>query len=136
MLHVKALALATLAGNVIGGMFYAPFTLLPLWMKENRKSGYAAAAGEYGEPQVSQKVWIAAFIANFLSSYAMEQLLPRGETIGEAAKVGAWFGIVLVSTAFALNYGFGARTPGLWAIDSAFNVVRLASQAAVLTYFR
>jgi hypothetical protein len=127
---VIGLVLAALAPFLIGGLYYSPAGLLPMWFTESKRSGrFMDQSGGHGIFS-----WVVSLAASFVAAYAMRGYLAAmgADDAVEGALSDAWVGGMFVGTSLAINGSFGGATLGLIAIDAAYHVLQFAVYGAVL----
>lgn len=82
--------------------------------------------------------YAVGFAAILVMCYTLAWLLARlgADTLGAGLRVGVTVALGLVAAMLALNYGFEARAPALWAINAGYALVGLAIAGAIIGGWR
>lgn len=82
--------------------------------------------------------YAVGFAAILVMCYTLAWLLARlgADTLVAGLRVGVAVALGLVAAMLALNYGFEARAPTLWAINAGYALVGLAIAGAIIGGWR
>jgi hypothetical protein len=117
---------ATVAANLIGGLWYSPFLFGNFWRKD---SGLGASTGPMSNPAGT---FVAAFIFQFLAACMLGGLLGHNVGPSEGATLGALLGFALVFTAIGITNLFEGRPLRLVVIHAGYHMVALSVIGAII----
>jgi hypothetical protein len=112
-----ATLIATLAGFVLGALWYGPLFGRP-WM---RAVGLSADQIRRINPA---RTYGTTFVLGFVAAYVMGLYLGPNPGTAFAVATGAAAGIFLIATALATNYLFEGRSASLMIINGGYHAVR------------
>lgn len=126
-INFVAVAVAALTTFCLGGLWYSPVLFLNPWfaaddrpkMKDQKRHG----------PKVFILAYLASFVAALVFAVIIGGKLPVGDSLGWGLKVGIGF----VSTSFAINYMFAARSFKLLLIDGGYHIVQFLFFGLILS---
>jgi len=120
---------ATVAGIVIGFIWYAPPVLGRRWAR--------ASGVELPQPgQTQPTTYLAAVVTALVTAYVLAVLSGAlgAATLGEGAVVGAVVWLGFVAPYLASGVFFERRSPEWWAINAGQAVVSLVVMGAIIGY--
>ena len=108
---------ATLAANVLGGLWYSPFVFGKPWAAANN-----IRLGEQGM-QNAPATFISAFILQLFAASMIAALLGPNSSGGEGAQLGTLIAFCFVMTAMGITNLFERRPLSLILINVSFHIV-------------
>ncbi len=120
---------AAISAFVLGGVWYGPL-FGKRWQALNDLSDEQIAAGNSGV------IFGGAFVLTLITAFALavligSPLLPEPSLVNGLV-LGLGASILLVATAFGINYLFALKPLALWWIDSGYMVLMFAVMGAIL----
>jgi hypothetical protein len=125
MLNWLAVGVASLAGFVLGGLWYGPLFLKP-WL---RASGMTM---ERGREQNTLQVFGLAWLANFIAAAGLGLFIGPHHGALFGAHLGLLCGFVFTATSLAVVYLFESRPLQHWLINAGYLLVNFAAMGAIL----
>jgi hypothetical protein len=125
-INLLAIFGATVAANLIGGVWYSPFMFGNLWRKD---AGLGESRGTMSNPAGT---FVTAFILQLLAASMLGGLLGHNVGPGEGARLGALLGFTLVFTAIGVTNLFEARPLRLVVIHAGYHMVALSVMGAII----
>lgn len=120
-----AVLVASLAGFVLGGLWYGPLFLKP-WL---RVSGMSF---ERGSAQNKLLVFGLAWVSNLIAAAGLCLFMGAHHGALVGAHLGLLGGFVFAATALALVYLFEDRPLQHWLINAGYLLVNFAAMGAIL----
>lgn len=117
---------ATLAGNLLGALWYAPFVFGGVW---RRSSGLAQAPQGMRNPPAT---FVASFVLQLVAAALLAALLGPGAGAVEGAQLGAIVAVGFVVTAMAMTNLFEKRPLTLILVNSGYHVAVLALMGLIV----
>lgn len=124
-LNWLAILVATVAGFMIGGVWYGPL-FGKAWM--------AAIGKTEDDIQPTPTPFIISFITSAITAIALAALMPAAGVVGAAngALFGLVIGIAFIATAMASDSAFCGWGTKLWAIQAGYRVTYTVVMGAIL----
>lgn len=117
---------ATLAANLLGGLWYSPILFGRQWRAANALGPADGAMG------VSVSVFIASFILFLISATLLALLLGTNAGGMEGLQFGALIGFAFVLTAMGATNLFEGRSLSLILINAGYHVVALSLMGYII----
>ena len=128
-LDLTAILVATVAGFVLGGLWYSPVVLGSAWLRALGKQ-----TDELGNPSAAMS---ATFISCLLSAFVMALAVATADASSalSGALVGLVLGVGLVAAAMLSDHLFGGGSLALFCIQAGYRVAQLVLMGALLGAF-
>ena len=117
---------ATVAANLIGGVWYSPFMFGNMWRKD---AELGESSGAMPNPAGT---FVTAFILQLLAASMLGGLLGHNVGPSEGARLGALLGFTLVFTAVGITNLFEGRPRRLVVIHAGYHMVALSVMGAII----
>jgi len=128
-INLLAVFTATLAANLLGGLWYAPFFLGKPWK--------AAAGIAVGESMTNPAAtFTAGFALQFIAASLLAALLGPSGDILEGVQLGALLSFAFVFTALSISNLFEHRPVQLILINAGFHIAALSLMGAIIGAWR
>jgi hypothetical protein len=124
--NVVAVLVATLAGFVIGGLWYGPL-FGAAWQRHAGVTPETLAARNMGV------VFGVSFLLLLVAAVNLAMFIGPDQPLSFGLMAGAAAGIGWVATAFGVVYLFEARPFGHWLVNAGYFAVTLAVMGGILT---
>ena len=123
-----AVWMAAIVFFVLGAIWYS--VMAAQWMAAIGKTMDELSREHGGSPLP----YIVGFVAILVMCYTLAWLMQRlhAATLVSGLRLGATVAAGFIAATLALNYGFEARSPTLWLINSVYVVVGLALAGAII----
>jgi hypothetical protein len=109
---------ATVAGNLLGGLWYSPLLFGKPWARAN-----GIKLGEYDRNANVPGIFISSFILQLLVASMIAGLLGTNTSGAEGAQLGSILAVCFVFTAMGMTNLFERRPLYLIAINSGYHIV-------------
>lgn len=109
---------ATVAGNLLGGIWYSPVLFGKPWAKAND-----IKLGEYGGNKNVPAVFISSFILQLLVASLLAALLGPNAGGAEGVQLGTLMALCFVATSMGMTNLFENRPLFLIAINAGYHIV-------------
>jgi hypothetical protein len=123
-----AVWIAAIVFFVLGAIWYS--VMAAPWVAAIGKTMDELSREHAGSPLP----YVVGFVAILVMCYTLAWLMQRLQmaTLVAGLRLGATVAIGFIAATLALNYGFEARSPMLWLINSVYVVVGLALAGAII----
>ena len=125
-INLLVVFLATVASNVLGGLWYSPFAFGKPWAKANN-----IELGTSGIQNVPL-TFAASFVMTLLAASMIAALLAPTSTGAEGMRLGAVLGVTMVVTTMGITNLFERRPPHLIAINSGFHLTSFVMMGFII----
>ncbi len=128
------IVVATIAGFVVGGLWFSPKTFFPMWWKLMGKT----AGEDPGAGQSMGTVFGALVAAQIVQSFALTAAISgfyENASVLQGAGTGALLGIGIAASASLTHRmfsGIGKNAWKVWAIEVGNDIVALAVMGAII----
>jgi hypothetical protein len=109
---------ATVAGNLLGGMWYSPLLFGKPWAKANN-----IKLGQYDANTNIPGIFISSFILQLIAASMIAALLGTNSTGSEGVQLGTLIAVSFVFTAMGMTNLFERRPISLILINSSYHIV-------------
>jgi hypothetical protein len=116
VINLLVIFAATVAANLLGGIWYSPFVFGKPWAAANK-----IQLGEQGM-QNAPATFVAGFILQLFAASMIAALLGPNSSGAEGAQLGTLIAFSFVMTAMGITNLFERRPLSLIAINSAFHI--------------
>lgn len=128
-INLLAVFAATVAANLLGGIWYAPFALGKPW------KAYAGIKADAAMTNPAA-TFTAGFVLQFIAASLLAALLgPTGDIL-EGVQLGSLLSFAFVFTALSISNLFERRPVPLILINSGFHIVSLTTMGAIIGAWR
>ena len=123
-INLWAVLLAAVLSFGLGGLWYSPVLFGQRWLED---SGF-----EEEKAYTPARVFGLSLVFCLASAGIFAHLLGPGPELDRALTLGLLVGVGLVSTSFAINYQFAARSTPLLLIDGGYHTCQFLLYGVVL----
>ena len=117
---------ATIAGNLLGGIWYSPFLFGKLWRKF---AGLGPSSGSMNNPAGT---FVTGFILLLIAASMLAALLGPNSSMAEGMRLGTLIGVAFVFTTIGITNLFENRPVTLILIHSGYHIVSLGMMGAMI----
>ena len=121
-----AVAVATIAAFLLGGLWYSKSLFGSAWMQEVGLTEDAINNANMA------KTFGGTIILQILAATALSALLGADSTWQDGLQTGLWVGLFLIATAYGVTYLFEQRSGRLFFINAGYYVVLYAIMGTII----
>lgn len=129
-INPAAVAVATLAGFALGGLWYSPLLFARAWMRECGLSDEALQQGSMG------RIFGLAALATLVVALNLAAFIGPKASLGFGLFAGLAAGLGWVAMSLGVIYLFERRSLRLWLINSGYQVLAYTLMGGILGAWR
>lgn len=133
-INYVGIVVATIAGFVVGALWFSPKTFFPVWWKLMGKT----AADEPGAGQSMGTIFGALVVAQIIQAFAVTVAIAgfyADASVAQGAATGALLGVGIAASSSLTHRmfsGLGKNAWGVWAVEVGNDIVGLTIMGAII----